>query len=282
MLYRKDLDRTLLRRLAKWHPAYEHLLPAWVSWDGPEVPKHWFVDDPTSPNLVLVCVGNGVTLLDGEGDVRQALADLLAGDLEPSGSWPDEEARKRWDKDSTSRRIELSAHGMQAIEEALALGFTDVTEERERQGGYYFEIAGKPRFANLIKHPCRVVNRGIELLELMKQATEYDESGEYTQRCLEAGPSFVCEVDNAPVCWACTHLNRLMGMIYTPPKLRRRGYALSLAAFQIDYMLRHDGRAACVVMVHNKPSLEMMAVFGARRMKPPMYWRTLEWPAGDL
>jgi len=280
MLYRREPDRALMNRLARWHPAYENLLPMWLGWEGPDVPRHWFCDDPAVPELILVCVGTGVTLLAGDGDVRQALADLLAGNLEPAGSWPDDAAYQKWtEAEPARRRIELSSHGMQAIEEALALDFKDLTEERDKAGGYYFELSGKPRFASLIKHPCRVVAHGQELFELMKQATEYDESGEYTTRCLEAGPSFVCEVDDEPVSWSCTHLNGMMGMIYTPPKLRRRGYARSLAAFQIDYMLRHRGLAACVVLSYNEASIKMMSSLGARRMKPPMYWRTLEWPA---
>lgn len=280
MLYKKEPDRALLHRLASWHPAYENLLPMWLGWEPPEIPRHWFCDNPDSPELVLACVSTGVVVLSGGGDVRQALRDLLAGNLDPPDSWPDNAANQKWTADqNTGRRIELSGHGIQVIEEALKLGFTDLTEEREKAGGYYLEFSGKPRFSQLVQHACRVVNRGLELLELMKQATEYDKSGEYTTLCLENGPSFVCEVDGEPVSWSCTHLNGMMGMIYTPKKLRRRGYARSLAAFQTDYMLRHHGLAACIVLAYNEPSLEMMAALGARQLKPPMYWRTLEWPA---
>jgi hypothetical protein len=280
MLYLKEPDRALMHRLARWHPAYENLLPMLLAWDEPEIPRNWFCDDPTAPELVMVAVRNRLILLSGGGDARQALADLLAGNLEPADSWPDEAAFKQWHEDgSPRRRIGLTAHGLHAYDAALSLGFADVSEEQDSFGAYFLEISGKPRYASLVKHPCRVVDRGLELLELMKQATDYDESGEYTTLCLKHGPSFVCEVDGEPVCWSCTHINGTMGMIYTPKKLRRRGYALSLAAFQIDYMLRHHGLAACFVLAHNEPSLKMMASLGARRMKPPMYWRTLEWPA---
>ena len=130
----------------------------------------------------------------------------------------------------------------------------------------------------MVKHPCRVVNAGLELYELMRQAIDYDEEGEYTRKCLEQGPSFVCEVEGEPVCWSCTHLGGTMGMIFTPEKHRRRGFAKSLAAFQINYMLETTGHATCHVMEWNEASQRMVALFGMNRFNEPMIRRTLFWP----
>ena len=96
--------------------------------------------------------------------------------------------------------------------------------------------------------------------------------------CLRRGPSFVCEVGGEKVCWAATHAGGTMAMIYTPPEHRRHGYARSLAAFQIDYML-HEYKVACAhVVATNVESQNLMRSFGARRIHDPVVWRVLYWP----
>jgi RimJ/RimL family protein N-acetyltransferase len=139
---------------------------------------------------------------------------------------------------------------------------------------YYLE--GSPRYGHLINHPCRVVH-GMELFERMRLGIHYDPTGQYIRDCLENGPSFVCEVDGEPVCWSCTHLNGQPGMIYTPPEHRRHGYARSLAAFQIDHMLKEDGIAHCFVLEWNKASQGLLTKLGASRVPEAMVWRHLGW-----
>ena len=111
----------------------------------------------------------------------------------------------------------------------------------------------------------------------MRQAVDYDPSGEYIRRCLREGPSFVCTVGGEPVCWSCTHINRCMGMIYTPPEHRRHGYARSLAAFQIDRMLKEDGIAHCFVLEWNKASQGLLTKLGASLVPEAVVWRHLGW-----
>jgi hypothetical protein len=85
-------------------------------------------------------------------------------------------------------------------------------------------------------------------------------------------------VDSEPVCWSCTHLNGTMGMIYTPEQHRRKGYAKSLAALQIDTRLASDGIACAHVVDHNVASMGMMAGFGAERWEEALCWRAVYWP----
>jgi hypothetical protein len=69
-------------------------------------------------------------------------------------------------------------------------------------------------------------------------------------------------VDGEPVCWSATHLSGTMAMIYTPEEHRRKGYAKSLAAFQIDHMLEKDGVACCHIISTNTASNELVKNFG--------------------
>ena len=67
-------------------------------------------------------------------------------------------------------------------------------------------------------------------------------------------------------------------MIYTPPEHRRKGYARSLAAFQIDHMLREYGVACAHVISTNMESASMMEMLGGRRIQETLVWRTVYWP----
>ncbi len=140
-------------------------------------------------------------------------------------------------------------------------------------------VTGKPRFKKRIKHFCRVIERSDELLPLIIKGVEYGEGAkDYLRACLLLGPSFVCEVDGKPVCWSGTHLSGTMGMIYTPPEHRRKGYAESLSAFQIDYMLEHYRIAVAHVVYGNRASERLLQSFGAVHSPGTITWRTLNWP----
>ena len=138
-------------------------------------------------------------------------------------------------------------------------------------------LTGEPRYSHLVKHECRL-GQGTELLELVKQGISYDPEGEYVRLCLEHGPSFVCEDRGEPVCWSATHLSGTMAMIYTPEEHRRKGYARSLAAMQIDYMLEHFGIACCHIIDTNTASQKLVRQFGLKMLDFELVWRMAYWP----
>jgi len=138
-------------------------------------------------------------------------------------------------------------------------------------------LEGEPRFGHLVQHPCRL-GAGEELADLLVQGIHYDREGYYVRQCLKHGPSFVCEVDGQPVCWSATHISGTLGMIYTPEQHRRQGYAKSLAAFQVDHMLRRDGIACVHIIQGNTASEELCSSMGFRVYGEPLVWRCMYWP----
>jgi len=272
----EEEQAALLTRVRGWHPGFEHWLLNYLEMP-PVSPRVMLVDDPAAPHVLLMLEGGRFRLMGKEEHWPVVVADLFARNFEPPDVWPDEKAREIWQEQGRECLV-LGGVGHKPIQLALQAGFEDDPEERDRAGAYFYWLTGAPRFAQMVKHPCRVVNAGLELYELMRQAIDYDEEGEYTRKCLEQGPSFVCEVEGEPVCWSCTHLGGTMGMIFTPEKHRRRGFAKSLAAFQINYMLETTGHATCHVMEWNEASQRMVALFGMNRFNEPMIRRTLFWP----
>lgn len=198
-----------------------------------------------------------------------------AGLEEGQTPWPDTAAREAWE--STGRRyLFLDTSPPQAHAAALRAGFITIPDNPGSPPAGIFALTGKPRFANQIAHSCRL-GREQELLELLKRGISYDQEGEYVAACLREGPSFVCEDAGQAVSWSATHLNGSMGMIYTPPELRRQGYARSLAAFQVDHMLRIRGVALAHVIEGNTASQRLLMSMGAAHLDGEVCWRTVYW-----
>lgn|GEM_PF-1036805 len=219
----------------------------------------------------------------------RTMSDIYTQNVEPGVRFPDRGMRKYWDKWAKGVPY-IHVHGpFGAWKRGLEAGFKERWPRRHsaekrrlkmrRGDARTWYVTGKPRFSRMVKHNCRAVEGSDELLPLIIRGVEYGRPAkDYLRECLLLGPSFVCEVNGEPVCWAGTHMNGTMGMIYTPPEHRRKGYALSLAAFQLDYMLRRDGTALAHVLFGNRASENLLLSFGAQRSPGTMTWRTLVWP----
>lgn len=237
---------------------------------------HTLVDNPATPSAMLVYSGLRTKAYGSGEPLRQLVDDLFHERIEQQPPWPGQELAAAWDE-AGSRILVLHQARESVWRQFLAGGFELAPHRKNAENAYLFHIEGPPRFAELVRHPCRL-GRGPELLELIRRGIDYDETGERTRRSLELEPSFVCEVDGEPVCWSATHVGGMMGMIYTPPEHRRQGYARSLAAFQIDYMLARDGIACALVLEGNSASEQLLLSFGARRLDERLGWRTICWP----
>lgn len=220
---------------------------------------------------------------------RRAMRDIFERNFEAGIIFPDEEMKRAWEHWSEGKPYIFVHAPFFAWKSGVEAGFEpiwnkDIDEKKKRRkmrmgDARTWYITGKPRFRKFIRHPCRIIERGDELLPLIRKGVEYGEGAkDYLKACLLLGPSFVCEVDGEPVCWAGTHLSGTMGMIYTPPEHRRKGYAQSLAALQIDYMLEHFGIAVAHVVYGNKASENLLKGFGAVHTKGTVTWRSLTWP----
>lgn len=206
----------------------------------------------------------------------QVMEDLLHQRVEQDPAWPGVMLQQAWAEDPGRPRFHLTGTPLAVVEAGLGAGFEPNPEEHHTPH-YFYYATGEPRFARHVAHPIRM-GVGQELHSYLKEGMGYDETGEYTQKCLESGPSFVCEVDGQIVCASCTHLSGSMGMIFTPPEHRRKGYGRSLAAFQIDYMLRTKGEAFCHVNEQNQASWGNLDQIGMPRLPEALTWRTLFWP----
>jgi hypothetical protein len=248
------------------------------------IPGLCLVDDPISPSALLYLHEGMLMALGHEVAYPAMFEDLLQGRVEAPDMWPPRSLQK-----AVCSQIEqegfaglfLNTVPVSAYDAALQAGFAAHPHDHGSPPAFLYSFTGNARFADRVQHPCRLA-QGVELLDLLKQGISYDEGGYYTTLCLRNGPSFVCEVDGQPVCWSCTHLNGTMGMIYTPEQHRRKGYAGSLAAFQIDHMLATSQFACCHIVEGNTASEDLVLGMGARRDDLAYCWRSVVWPEANL
>ena len=282
MLYKVEPGAWLDAQLEQFHPDYPLLMRCWTSWAEPELPRNYMANDREHPSIIIGGAVDELVVLGDDVAFGGALDDLLAGNTVPRVVWPDEATRQWWARTHNGRpRIKLGTHGTAMCDVARSRGLIYRGEQDDGQGAYFYRHSGGLDCSAEIRHPCRVTH-GLELYDLMRQSTDYDPSGEYTRRCLENGPSFVCEVDGEPVCWSCTHVCGALGMIYTPPRHRRKGYARSLAAFQVDYVLSKGKTAWCAILGSNLASQHTVESLGIGRMNGLMYWHNFEFPDGTV
>ena len=241
-----------------------------------EYPVRVLVDNQQQPEVLVLAAGAMLMVAGRYCGMQAAMEDLLHGRVEMEGGWPGKAVEKEWEREGR-RYLFLNTAPYQAWRAAVLAGFDPHHHDAAGQVAYMWYIQGEPQFDELIKHSCRLGD-GEELVELLKLGVPYDKEGWYIRQCVKNGPSFVCEVDGEPVCWSCTHLNRTMGMIYTPDEHRRKGFARSLAAYQIDQMLAQDGMAACHVIDYNVASMRLVAQLGFKRFEEPLVWRSVYWP----
>jgi hypothetical protein len=235
-------------------------------------------DDNEAPTLLVLLRGPSVFALarDNNG-YKQIAEDLFHERIQCDPPWPSDETKRSWEEESLGKGLWTNSSPLVLWEFMEDAGFEKDLGDHHHRHAYLWVIEGEPQYADLVLHPCRLGD-GEELWEELRQGIGYDPEGEYIKMCLQRGPSFVCEVNGKKVCWSNTHLSGTMGMIYTPPEHRRKGYAKSLAAFQIDHMLHEYGVACAHVVSTNIASQGLMMSFNARRICEPLTWRAVYWP----
>jgi GNAT superfamily N-acetyltransferase len=285
MLQQVDAQEALER--ASYNDGLRLLLKAHL-WRLPDGELPWaYTDNPEQPELIILRHGVRFTILAPPERYPQLATDLLAERIQQSPAWPDAGLAEAWSAEPErengprGKRLEMHATGTAFAEAAFAAGFSRHPGDHHEPHWFYC-MAGRSDFTHFVQHACRVCE-GRELFELLRGGIKYDDTGEYLGKCLDAGPSFVCEVTGGnggtiPVCFSMTHLSGSMGGIFTPPEHRGHGYGRSMAAFQLSFMLRTRGEAWCHVNTNNPASYRNLDVIGMPRLAEPVTWCTLLWP----
>ncbi len=128
---------------------------------------------------------------------------------------------------------------------------------------YYLE--GKKLDRELIRHEVESLKR--EHAELVNEHWEFGDADSlpYVEWRIEAGPSCAIFEGDEPVSWALTHGDSQMGLMFTFPQARRRGYGLSITVALAEKLLDEGKTPFLYTMQDNLPAQRLAERAGFRK-----------------
>lgn len=109
---------------------------------------------------------------------------------------------------------------------------------------------GKP-----LTHTCKGDLREMspDYAELVANGTDYA-TAEDVIELLNMHPSSALYVDGKPVCWCLLHLEKSLGMLYTLPEYRKKGYALEVMTYLTNQVINNGDIPYATIVKGNVPS----------------------------
>jgi len=96
---------------------------------------------------------------------------------------------------------------------------------------------------------------------MISDGTHYKPSVNEVTKCLRLHPSSAVYVDGNPVCWCLVHAEGSLGMLYTVPQHRRKGYALQVMKDLTDKVIKRGKIPFAFIVVDNEASVNLAAKY---------------------
>ena len=111
-----------------------------------------------------------------------------------------------------------------------------------------------------------------EYAQKVSDGTHYHAPIEDIVECLERHPSVAIYVDGEPICWCLLHLDKTLGMLFTEPEYRRRGYALEVMTALCNKVIARGDIPYAYIVVDNVASQNLAAKYNLERVKRADYF----------
>ena len=132
-----------------------------------------------------------------------------------------------------------------------------------------FAWNGKP-----IRHRCVSDIRKMDAAYAQKvsDGTHYHATLTDIKECIAHRPSAAVYVDNVPVCWCLLHLEKSLGMLYTEPEYRNRGYALEVMTTLCNKVIELGDVPYAYIVQGNTASANLATKYNLTRIKQADYF----------
>ena len=109
--------------------------------------------------------------------------------------------------------------------------------------------------------------------QIISDGTHYHAPLSEIKECLERHPSAAVYIDGKPVCWCLCHLEKSLGMLYTLPEYRHRGYALEVMTALCNEVIARGDIPFAYIVTDNAASLNLAEKYNLKRVKRADYFR---------
>lgn len=115
---------------------------------------------------------------------------------------------------------------------------------------------GRPLDTTVID--CDVRQLDTSYAQMVSDGTPYHADVSNVRKCLAMHPSAAIYVDGKAVCWCLLHQEGSLGMLYTLPEYRRKGYALKVMT-AISNMVIKSGNVPYAYIIQGNTASEQLA-----------------------
>lgn len=106
----------------------------------------------------------------------------------------------------------------------------------------------------------------------ISDGTHYHAAIDEIERCLEIHPSAAILVDGEPVCWCLLHLEKSLGMLFTEPAHRHKGYALEVMTALCNKVIAKGDIPYAYIVQDNIASKNLAAKYNLCYVKQADYF----------
>ena len=112
-----------------------------------------------------------------------------------------------------------------------------------------------------------------EFAQLVSDGTHYHAYTDEIKECLARHPSAAITVNGKPICWCLCHLEKSLGMLYTLPEYRHKGYALKVMTALCNEVIANGDIPYAYIVTDNTASINLAAKYNLVCVKCADYFR---------
>ena len=119
---------------------------------------------------------------------------------------------------------------------------------------------------------CDVRAMDAKYAQRVSDGTHYHAPISDVEECIANRPSSAVYVDGEPVCWCLLHLEKSLGMLYTEPVHRHKGYALEVMTSLVNKVIALGDVPYAYIVQDNVPSANLAAKYNLVKVKQADYF----------
>ena len=119
---------------------------------------------------------------------------------------------------------------------------------------------------------CDVREMDAAYAQRVSDGTHYHAAIADVEDCIANRPSSAVYIDGAPVCWCLVHLEKSLGMLYTEPQHRHKGYALEVMTSLANKVIALGDVPYAYIVQDNVASANLAAKYNLVKVKAADYF----------